>query len=185
MIVAGAEVSHGQTAASWVTEAYRDYFVRLVDYGRSLTHDEAVAEDLAQEIFFGAFRTLEQKPDYRIENTWGWLCGSMRNAAANWRRGAGRRRDRESRVATFHAVLPDEGTVDLERALRRLPPRMRACARLVFVRGLTHQQAAAILGCGPRTVETHLRRARGRLRRALAVEEPVQVAAPSEPVVAA
>jgi RNA polymerase sigma factor (sigma-70 family) len=174
VIVARIEVAH-KDAASWVTEAHRDYFERLVDYGRMLIDDQAGAEDLAQEIFFSAFRTLQDKPDYMIENTWGWLSGSMRNAAANWRRGIGRRKARERRVAVSEAVPAEEGMIDLERALRRLPPRMRACAHLVYVRGLTHQQTAAMLGCGPRTVETHLRRARGRLRRALAIDDSVHM----------
>lgn len=62
--------------------------------------------------------------------------------------------DWETRVA---------GDVDLQRAIRRLPPAQRACVYLRFVEGLDDQQIASILGSKPSTVRAHVSRAVRRL----------------------
>jgi RNA polymerase sigma factor (sigma-70 family) len=57
--------------------------------------------------------------------------------------------------------------VDLERALRAMPPRRRACALLCLGAGLTPIEAGRALGIAPGTVRTQLARARTDLRTGL------------------
>ena len=57
--------------------------------------------------------------------------------------------------------------VDLERGLRGMPARRRACALLCLGAGLTPIEAGRALGIAPGTVRTQIGRARADLRQAL------------------
>jgi RNA polymerase sigma factor (sigma-70 family) len=61
-------------------------------------------------------------------------------------------------------------TDELVRALRRLPPRMRACVTLRYVDDLANKDIARAIGCSVKTVENQLRIGRARLRLLLAGE---------------
>jgi RNA polymerase sigma-70 factor (ECF subfamily) len=58
-------------------------------------------------------------------------------------------------------TLPD---VALEHALAQLSPRQRAAALLVAGHGMTHREAAGLLGCSESTLRNHLERALRHLR---------------------
>ena len=49
-------------------------------------------------------------------------------------------------------------------AVRQLPPRQCDAVMLVYAEGLSHQQAAVIIGCSENTISWHLHEARKRLR---------------------
>jgi RNA polymerase sigma factor (sigma-70 family) len=75
------------------------------------------------------------------------------------------------------AVLPDPADPhgeleaedeDLRRALRALPPRMRASVVLRFYEDLSEQRTAELMGCSASTVNTQTARGLERLRTALA-----------------
>lgn len=53
---------------------------------------------------------------------------------------------------------------ELWAAVRRLPPQQRDAVLLVYGEDLTHQEAAAVMGCTEKTVSWHLFEARKRLR---------------------
>lgn len=61
--------------------------------------------------------------------------------------------------------------VDLERVLRAMPPRRRACAILCLALGLTPTDAAEALRIAPGTVRKQLELARATLRSGLAEHE--------------
>ncbi len=63
---------------------------------------------------------------------------------------------------------PPEPMPELYQELARLPERYRAPLVLCYLEGQTHDQAARELGCGLRTLQTRLLRAKGRLRTSLA-----------------
>jgi RNA polymerase sigma factor (sigma-70 family) len=58
----------------------------------------------------------------------------------------------------------DRQSIDVVRALRRLPPRMRTCAVLAYFEDQSTEVVAATLGCSTKTVENQLRESRHRLR---------------------
>lgn len=72
--------------------------------------------------------------------------------------------------ATLPVGGPEEAAVaqaDLERVLRSMPPRRRACAILCFALGLTPTDAAEALRIAPGTVRKQLELARTALRSGL------------------
>ena len=65
---------------------------------------------------------------------------------------------------------PDPGTEDLRLwdAVRALPERQREAVQLVYVDGLSHKEAAGMIGCAEATVSWHLFAARRALKTTLA-----------------
>ena len=58
-------------------EIYRDYFRDVFLYLMSLTHDEHAAEDLTQEVFFRAMKSLNRfRGDCQVRV---WMCQIARN----------------------------------------------------------------------------------------------------------
>lgn len=57
--------------------------------------------------------------------------------------------------------------IDLERAVRALPHRQRLAVELCYFVGLSHSEAAAVMGCADGTVKATLSTARAALRTAL------------------
>jgi len=53
---------------------------------------------------------------------------------------------------------------DLASALRRLSADEQAAIQLCYTEGLTHEEAAGVLGCPLGTVKTHVLRAKDKLR---------------------
>ncbi|HEV3232371.1 MAG TPA: sigma-70 family RNA polymerase sigma factor [Candidatus Dormibacteraeota bacterium] len=149
---------------------YAAEIARLVALGRLLTGDPASGEDLAHDVFLQATRKSRESPGYLREPAWPWLRTALVRAAGRRRR---RALDEIRRLVSSYerpreeAELPD-AVIDCVAALRRLPPRMRACAVLHYVEDLGVNQIAVMLECSPRTVENQLSTARLRLAPMLA-----------------
>jgi RNA polymerase sigma-70 factor (ECF subfamily) len=127
----------------------------------------AQADDLAQEAFLEAHRQLAK---FRGDAAFGtWLLGIAYN-----RFRTARRRERPTEELTDEmggmdgAAEPFTATEDLKHdvahALGRLTPDERAAIHLCFGEGLSHQQAAEVLGSPLGTVKTHIFRAKDKLR---------------------
>lgn len=135
--------------------------------------DAALADDLAQETFLQAYRSLAQFRGGAAFST--WLLGIAHNY---WRNA--RRRQRN------HAELPENLPEDTERAavatadlrqdlavaLRELSADERLAIHLGFHQGLSHAEISALLGWPLGTVKTHLARAKDKLRQHLAAWNP-------------
>ena len=151
-------------------------FLRRLSGGR-----HALADDLAQETFLSAYRDLGR---YRGDAAFStWLLG----IAYNHFRSA-RRRERPSvewtgevpveELAAGHeaAAAPATAAVDLRHdlaaALEQLSRDECAALHLCYAEGLTHEEAAAALGCPLGTVKTHVLRAKEKLRRLLRAWAP-------------
>jgi RNA polymerase sigma factor (sigma-70 family) len=151
---------HDRVAGAYAAEA-----ARLIALGRLLCGDAQAGEDLAHDVFVDAVRRTRRDPAYLREPVWPWLRVALVRRAMRWR--ARRVSEMRALVRLGVAVPTDEawsdGVVDLVRAVRRLPPRMRACVTLFYVEDMSVQQIAEALDCAPRTVETQLRSGRGRL----------------------
>jgi len=167
-----------------VTEDDRSAFGELVRkhqsavraFLRQLTRgDAAWADDLAQETFILAYRKLR---DFRGEAAFSsWLLGIAHNQFRN-----ARRRQRE----TPHETVPEapddhepshaDKTAlrqDLSAAVARLSADEQTALHVCYQQGLSHGEAAEVLGWPVGTVKTHLARSKEKLRQLLAAWKPL------------
>lgn len=142
---------------------------------RHLTRgDSALADDLAQDTFIQAYRSLAR---FRGDAGLGtWLLGIAYN---RWRNARRRPRDvplqpehLENLEATDAGVAASDLQNDLAAALLHLTPDERAAIHLCYQHGLSHGEAAHVLGWPLGTVKSHLARAKEKLRPLLASWNP-------------
>jgi RNA polymerase sigma-70 factor (ECF subfamily) len=137
-----------------------------------MTGSQADAEDLAQQTFIRAYERLASfRGSSRFSS---WLGRIAIHLCLNWVRQQERRRRLheawgEDRLI---AAADREGgdTVEDRRgriqwALLRLPAKQRAAVVLTLQEGLSHAEAARMLGCPEATVSWRLFAARAKLRR--------------------
>jgi RNA polymerase sigma factor (sigma-70 family) len=137
---------------------FREQYPRVVRALRLAGADQWQAEDIAQEAFartFGHWRRVRGGP-----NPPGYLFRTAFRLL--YRRGLLPARDDEDRVDD-RAVPPADAAafgVDLDRALRAMPPRRRACVVLCWLLETPTADAAAAMGIAEGTVRKHLEAAR-------------------------
>ncbi len=131
------------------------------------------AEDLAQEVFIKAYRSLGY---YRGEGSFaGWLRRIALHLARDHQRRWGRRPHLGSLEEEQHpAPGPGEGEAGMReltrrvaRALEELPTSLRAALVLRVLEGRDYEEVAEATGVKPGTVRTQVMKARRRLERAL------------------
>ncbi len=172
-------------------EAFRELVVRFERPVYSLVvrmvQDPGLAEDLAQEVFFKAYRRLDTYDPVRKFSS--WLFKIAHNTTIDHlRRHApetvplepdGKGDDRGS----LAAVLADTSTEDpsaaaerrdmarsLERAIARLRPEYRELVVLFYVEGASYQDLCDATGLPLGTVKTNLHRARKELAHEMAAQ---------------
>jgi RNA polymerase sigma-70 factor (ECF subfamily) len=155
---------------------YHRHAPRVFHFLRRLTGEATAAEDLTQETFLAAYRSLAA---WRGEGRLGtWLCGiAFRQYAAARRQ---HRLETEpldeetARTALAPGADPlahclrHEQLQRIETALAALPPLPREVFLLVKVEGLSYREAADWLGVPLGTVQSRLWRAVCLLQKALA-----------------
>jgi len=160
----------------------RDAFAELVrrrqTWIRSLMRrccgDAALADDLAQEAFYAAWRAIP-----RLERPSRFPAWLKRIAINVWLQQARRKDplhnadpvDDTSRAAAAPAGL----AMDLDRALATLPDDMRVCIVLSYHEAMTHGEIAEVTGLPLGTVKSHIRRGSEKLRRSLDAYMPTGV----------
>lgn len=131
------------------------------------TADEALAEDVVQEVFLAAFRNFEA-----IRRPEPWLARVTRNKALNALRSRTRTREVEMPQELQEIETPDAQELYDEAAvvdaIRRLPLPLREVIVLRYYEGLEPHEIARQLGALPATVRSRLLRARSALRSILA-----------------
>jgi RNA polymerase sigma-70 factor (ECF subfamily) len=142
-------------------------------YARSLTRDEADAEDLVHDALVRAYeRRRTFRPDRSLK---AWLLAVLHNAFID---GVRKRRAEGHRLARAAEIAPQESPPTQDHAVRlaqvrqafmALPDEQRAALHLVALEGLSYQEAAATLGIPLGTLMSRLGRARAALR---AMDEP-------------
>jgi RNA polymerase sigma-70 factor (ECF subfamily) len=170
-------------------ELVRRYRPRIIALALHLTGNMSEAEDIAQEVFFKAYRKLDSFEGRSEFFTWVYRMAV--NRSLNARRDRSRRRETtmdDPRVDT--AVDIDAGGDParaaelrqiykrLVRALDSLAPEMRTSVVLVVLQGLSQAEAAVVQSCSPGTVAWRIHEARQRLRRALELPPPPRKATP-------
>ncbi|QDV38926.1 RNA polymerase sigma factor [Tautonia plasticadhaerens] len=129
----------------------------------------------AEDAFQATFLVLARRAGSigRRRSVAAWLHGVACRVSRKARLSAARRRVRERRVADAVPASacdrpPDDLAPVLHEELGRLPESYRAPVVLCYLEGLTHEQAAALLGWPVGTVKGRLARARDLLRTRLA-----------------
>jgi RNA polymerase sigma-70 factor, ECF subfamily len=154
--------------------------VQVVNLARAMTGPDADVDDMAQEIFVRAWRSLSGFRGDAAFRT--WLYGIALNVIRT-------HRARRSRIRALFWSAPAESPGDplervpdmgtgieqkvmmrdaIDRALKQLPAELREALVLRDVQGLEYREIAEALGVPIGTVESRIFRARQRLRPILA-----------------
>lgn len=147
--------------------AFDEHYVRLVRMALLLTGDRETAEDLVQEAFARSARALpglsEERSGLYLRKTVANLWKNLLRRRSIERRHGGRlwvRQVEDPRGETDERVV-------LLAALRRLPPRQRACVVLRFYEDMTETEVAEVMSCSVGTVKSQTSRAVAKLREEL------------------
>ena len=137
----------------------------------SFVQNHADADDLSQETFLKAYRSLGSFKERSSFRTWLYriglnLCASFVKRARPSAPAVG-----EVVGARFPGPLEAASLKELEARsaalIRALPLKLRLALHLVVYDGLSHREAAAVIGCSAKTVSWRLFRAREFLRQKL------------------
>ena len=135
---------------------------------RTLGGGWAEADDVAQETFLAAWRSMRSLKD--PEGVRSWLLGiAWRRAQDRIRsvqRGARRDRDWLDAVETPAGVSHTD-RMAIAAAMGELAPDVRACVALCLADGFSNAEAAQALGLPLGTVKSHVLRGRAKLLKAL------------------
>jgi RNA polymerase sigma-70 factor (sigma-E family) len=152
-----------EARADTLRRAYEHHGARLLRLATLVAGSRDVGEEIVQEAFVRAATALPRLSDEEIGPY-------LRTVALNvWRNRLRRltieRRIRMRWIAQSQDERPFEDRDALWRAIRRLPPKQRACLVLRFYEGLSERETAAVLGCSLGTVKSLSSRGLARLRR--------------------
>ncbi len=160
-----------------------DAFNRLVaihqdavyGFSMSLTRQPSMADDVTQETFISAFRSISKM---RGDNVRGWLLRIARNKAYDYFRRQNRRR--ESSVDAEDAVFAERLTSDgpspadvamntelrdaIEHCVGALSHEHREVIVLIDFQGTSYDDASEVCGVNVGTIKSRLNRARRRVR---------------------
>ena len=138
-----------------------------------LTRDRTMADDVTQESFVRAFRSIRTFGG--ASKFTSWLLRIVHNCAMDARRRAGRDRALAERAASGLDEPPPasgpEERMRLQAAIDGLSPRFREPFVLIEVLGYDYREAAAILKVPTGTLKSRMHRARAVLVRRLTEEE--------------
>jgi RNA polymerase sigma-70 factor (ECF subfamily) len=165
------------------SELMRRYRPRIHALALQLTGDAHDADDIAQETFLRAYRSLGE---FRAAaDFYTWIYRIAVNLALNIKRHKGRHpavtmNDPRVTLAVQIDSYGDprraaelrETYTRLVEALDRLPEHLRSAVVLVTLQGLTHEEAGAVLGCQSGTIAWRLHEARQQLGAALEPTSP-------------
>ena len=163
------------SALSWLVQKYR---APMMHYLYGIVHDEAVAEDLTQEVFLRVFRGRKDYEPRAMFKSWIYRIG--KNVAFNWIRDHTAERN-ASHVETRAAEAPVRECTDhrpnveewlvyqvkmerIRQAVGDLPERQRVVVQMHRFEELEHRQIASKLRCSLPAVKSLLNRAYTNLR---------------------
>ena len=156
----------------------RRYRARIYALTLHLTGSRAEADDITQDVFTRAYQQLHTFAGRSEFFT--WLYRIAVNRSLNARRDTARRRTSGLDDPRVQAAVAVDAYGDPRRAaelrqtyarlvaaLDRLSPTLRSTVVLVALQGLSHDEAAAVLGCPAGTVAWRIHEARNQLRASL------------------
>lgn len=146
---------------------YRLHVNRVHSLVRRMVAADGDADELTQDVFVRAWQRLGT---FRGEAAFGtWLHRLTVNLVLNWQKSASRGRKLFNDDDTALDVTPSRKTtpedrMDIEAALKKLPPGARQVLVLHDVEGFRHEEIARMLGVQSGTSKAQLHRARKLLR---------------------
>ena len=148
-------------SASDLEALFRAYWPRAFRAANLVAHDAAAAEDIAQEAFLAAIRSLDRFDRRRPFGP--WLHRIVVNRAIDWARA--RQLRGETELVDVAAVQPADASPEgLASAIARLPPEQRAVIVLRHLLEYTPGEIADLLELPRGTVNSRLRRGLDALR---------------------
>lgn len=167
-LAAGDDRALNELMARWEVSVKR-FVLRLGVPG-------AEVEDVAQEAFVRLYRSRGRYREGAAFRPWLLtIAGNLARNRLRWRR-----RHPTEELGAWEAVAPGgvpgealdvaERVAEVRAAVVGLPSRLREVVTCVEFEGLTQAEAAQVLGCTVKAVETRLYRARAALREALGGE---------------
>ena len=149
------EVQRGSTTAH--EELFREEWPRAYRAAYLVVHDAAAAEDIAQEAFLAAVRSLDRFDHRRPFKP--WLHRIVVNRAIDWTRMRTARHETSSETIPEPQQYPvDEPDDDVLAALARLDPDHRAVIVMRYLLELSPGEIARAIGIPRGTVNSRLRR---------------------------
>ncbi len=150
-------------ALSWLYEEYAD---RICSHAYRMLGTRQDAEDITQETFIRAFRSIGQLRDDERLSAWLYSIAShlcldqlRRRKLITWLPWSKEDNDREQ----AHDAAIDVGESDLVRqALKELPPKDRVCLALRSIEGFSCGEIAGMMNCTEAAVWNRLARARAK-----------------------
>jgi RNA polymerase sigma-70 factor, ECF subfamily len=144
-----------QGSVSDLEALFRTHWPRAFRAAYLVTHDAAAAEDIAQESFLAAIRSLDRFDRRRPFGP--WLHRIVVNRAIDWTRA----RKLRGEVELSESVAPvsqSDGSQETLAALARLPPEQRAVIVMRYLLEFTPGEIAEALELPRGTVNSRLRR---------------------------
>ena len=150
-------------------DLYRQHVGRVYGLCLRMTGHPESAEDLTQDTFVSAWRSL---PGYEGRSSFStWLHRIAVNAVLAKRRSPQGRNEismtddsGEQMDYEAEAVMDEATPIDIERAIAALPPGARDIVVLHGIYGYSHEEAAGMLGVAVGTCKAQLHRARHLMR---------------------
>ena len=143
----------------------------LRNFLRRVCGNNALADDLAQQVLLKAWRSLGGLKTNRAFGAW------LRRMAVNaWVEQARRHDPLDALDANSNEPIDPVGTqsvaegVDLQRALSALPAPVRLCIVLSYSEGMTHSEISEATRLPVGTVKSHISRGLDRLQKILRTE---------------
>lgn len=137
---------------------------------RRLCNHPDQGDDLAQQVFLKAWRSLHGLQSTAAFGTW-----LRRIMVTTWLEHVRRRQVQTADVDPDSVAVSHDMTrerIDLDAALAKLPDAMRLCVLLAYNDGLTHGEIAALTDLPLGTVKSYISRGAARLRDALSAYGP-------------
>ena len=139
----------GTASEGYFERLYSAHSAEVLRYALRRGASHADAEEVVVETFTVCWRRLNEVPDPALP----WLLGVARRVLANQWRAKGRRLAQQDRLAvsgrraSSNSADRDSDYPELREALSSLKEPEREVLALVVWQGLTHEAAAAVLGC--------------------------------------
>lgn len=153
-------------------QLFNHFYTGLVRFAMELAASKEAAEEVVSDVFIQLWKNRGQEE--RIQHLKTYLYTAVRNRCHNYHRDAYKHQWQalddvpEPSADEIHPLLEYKEMKEcINLAIASLSPQCRTIFRLVREEGFKYKEVAAILDISPRTVETQLVRATGRLRQAL------------------
>jgi RNA polymerase sigma-70 factor (ECF subfamily) len=160
------ECRNGDVGA--MQKVYLGYKSSLFNIAYRFADNYPSAEDLLQEIFLKIFRNIKNLRKPEALNSWVYRIAT--NTCISFVRKKEKVREiLYDDTAESHEKIGDREIIrlDIEQAVRMLPPKQKSVFLLHDVQGLTHNEVALIMGWSAGTSKSQLFKARMKIRNSL------------------